>query len=255
MPEANSATLMSEANSSYNLEQARALVAYLEAGDIQGADSIIDCFVKSRDDEMFREVGRLTRQVHETINDLDGDTRLNSIMRNEMPEARHNLDHVIRLTEDAAHKTLSAIERSVPLLESISHRTGSLKQILEQQVGKIPGENGNAVIEVEVNNYLDSVSDDLKSINQDMNVVLLAQSYQDISGQIIQRVNKMVQDVEHSLVGILKSNSHYVSGKETASDNTTNDAGGYGPAVPGMNNGDVMQNQDEVDDLLSNLGF
>ena len=86
-----------------------------------------------------------------------------------------------------------------------------------------------------------------------MNTIVVAQGYQDLSGQIIQRVSKMVQDVEGSLVGILKISSHYAA--EDKSNDVVKNNAGYGPAVPGLDKGEVMKSQDDVDDLLSTLGF
>jgi len=253
MQNINNVTLISDATKADNLQQAKELVKHLELGNIEQADLIIYEFCQTRENDIFQELGKLTREVHETINDLGSDARLNSIMHEEMPDARHNLNHVIDLTEDAANKTLTAIEHSVPLLDGLSERTIHLKKILQGHIKKLVEDNRLTFIEAELEAYLDKVSIDIKSINKDMNTVLVAQGFQDISGQIIQRVSKMVQDVEHSLIGILKINSQYVNQneqKEVVKDNS-----GYGPSVPGIAKGEVMKNQDDVDDLLSTLGF
>ncbi len=245
--------MISDATKADNLKQAKELVKHLELGNIKQADSIIHEFCKTRENDMFLELGKLTREIHETINDLGGDTRLNNIMHEEMPDARHNLNHVIELTEDAANKTLTAIEHSVPLLDGLSERTVHLKEILQGHIKKLVESNRLTFIEAELEAYLDQVTVDVKDIHKDMNAVLVAQGYQDISGQIIQRVSKMVQDIENSLVGILKINSSPVNQneeKEMVKDNS-----GYGPAVPGITKGEVMKNQEDVDDLLSSLGF
>ena len=252
MSNINTITVITDYTKVDYLKQAKALVKYLEQGDIEQADSIIYEFCKKRENDMFQEVGKLTRELHETINDLGGDARLSSIMHEEMPDARHNLNHVIDLTEDAANKTLTAVEHSAPLLDRLSKHTDHLKNVLQGHIKKLEERNSVTFFETEIESYLDTVSEDIKSINKDMNAVLVAQGYQDISGQIIQRVNKMVQNLEESLVGILKLNSNYVNNDEKKEvDNNS----GYGPSVPGIENGEMMKNQDEVDDLLSTLGF
>ena len=253
MQQLNNIALVDETAINESLKQARELVNQLELGNIEQADSIIYEFCKTRENDLFQEIGKLTRELHETLNDLGGDARLNSIMNNEMPETRHNLNHVIDLTEDATNKTLSAIEHSVPLLDGLSKRTVHLEKILQTHIKKLVEGNRLTFIEEEFEAYLDKVSVDVKSVNKDMNAILVAQGYQDISGQIIQRVSKMVQDVEHSLVGILKVNSHHINNNKQNERLKNN--GAYGPVVPGVTKGEVMKNQDEVDDLLSTLGF
>ena len=105
----------------------------------------------------------------------------------------------------------------------------------------------------EILGFLDMLCIEVETINKNMNSIVVAQGFQDISGQIIQRVSKMVQDVENSLVSILKvssccnhDNSDYIEADNNA---------GYGPAIPTMKKDDVVNDQDEVDDLLSTLGF
>ena len=253
MSNMNSIALINDPTKIDNLKQAKELVRYLEQDDVEKADSIINAFCETRENEMFQEVGKLTRDLHETINDLGGDERLSSIMHEEMPDARHNLSHVIDLTEDAANKTLTAIEHSAPLLDGLSERAHHLQNVLRGHIKKLVEDNRLTFIEEELDAYLDMVDVDIKDINKDMNTILLAQGYQDLSGQIIQRVSKMVQELEHSMVSILKINSHYENREEKKE--VVKDNSGYGPSVPGIENGDVMKDQDDVDDLLSSLGF
>jgi len=236
---------------SENLKHAKTLVKYLEAGDLEQADSVINALCLSRENGIFQDLGKLTRDLHDNMNDI-GDDRLQDIMNNEMPDAKHNLDHVISLTEDAANKTLNAIENSSPLLDNLSERAIYLQRVWHEHMKKLSQKNELSFVEEELEGFLDKVHSDIKLINKNMNEILMAQGYQDLSGQIIQRVSKMVQDVEVSLLGILKINSR--SSNDTANNKDTNRTG-YGPAVPALKKDDVLNNQDDVDDLLSTLGF
>ncbi len=253
MQDATNAALSGDSVLSENLKQAKQLVRHLEAGDIDQADIIIGVLCTSRENNIFQDLGKLTRELHETINDIGGDTRLHDIMHNEMPDARHNLNHVIELTENAANQTLTAIENCTPVLDNLSDRATYLHRLLQGHMKKLDQNNEISFIEEELEGFLDKVRVDIKHINKDLSTILIAQGFQDISGQIIQRVRKMVQDVEHSLISILQVNSH---GKV---DEEKNDAiknrTGHGPAIPGIKKDDVLDGQDEVDDLLSTLGF
>ncbi len=253
MQNAMKAALSCESMLSENLKQAKQLVKHLEAGDTGQADLVINELCLSREKNIFQDLGRLTRELHETINHIGDDARLKDIMHNEMPDAKHNLDHVIELTEDAANQTLSAVEQSGPVLDDLSERAVYLQRLLQGHMKKLNDNNELSFIEEELEGFLDKVRVDIKHVNKNMNTILMAQAYQDISGQIIQRVGKMLQDVEHSLIDILRINS------SSASQRSSNDADknrtGYGPAVPATKTDDVLNNQDDVDDLLSTLGF
>ncbi len=253
MQNATNAAVSCDTALSENLKQAKALVRHLEAGDIDQADLVINELCVSRENGIFQDLGKLTRELHETINDIGSEARLQDIMHNEMPDAKHNLNHVIELTEDAANQTLTAIENSSPLLDNLSERATYLQRLLQGHMKKLTKNNELSFIEEELEGFLDKVNTDIKHINKDMNTILMAQGYQDLSGQIIQRVSKMVQDVEHNLIAILKVNS-YSSNDNKVTDDSKNRTG-YGPAVPGIKNDDVMNSQDDVDDLLSTLGF
>lgn len=253
MPNATNAVSTDDLMLDENLKQAKQLVKHLEAGDINQADLVINELCLSRENNIFQDLGKLTRELHETITDIGDDARLHDIMHNEMPDAKHNLDHVIELTEDAANKTLTAVEHSSPLLDDLSERAIYLQRLLQGHMKKLNDNNKLSFIEEELEGFLGKVRTDIKHVNKNMNDILMAQGYQDISGQIIQRVGKMVQDVEHSLIDILKINSSSVN-RITTNDSEKNRTG-HGPAVPATRTDDVLNNQDDVDDLLSTLGF
>lgn len=256
MQNATKAALSCDSMLSENLKQAKQLVIHLEAGDSCQADLVINELCLSRENKLFQDLGRLTRELHETISDIGDDTRLKDIMHNEMPDAKHNLDHVIQLTEDAANQTLTAVEQSSPVLADLSERAVYLQRLLQGHMKKLNKNNKLSFIEEELEGFLDKVHTDIKHINKNMNTILMAQGYQDISGQIIQRVGKMLQDVEHSLIDILKINSSSMnSDSDSKSNNDDKNRTGYGPAVPATKTDDVLNNQDDVDDLLSTLGF
>ncbi len=258
MQNATKAALSCDSMLSENLKQAKQLVIHLEAGDSCQADLVINELCLSRENKLFQDLGKLTRDLHETISDISDDTRLKDIMHNEMPDAKHNLDHVIQLTEDAANQTLTAVEQSSPVLADLSERAVYLQRLLQGHMKKLNNNNRLSFIEEELEGFLDKVHNDIKHVNKNMNTILMAQGYQDISGQIIQRVGTMLQHVEHSLIDILKINSNSMSSdSKSNTDDNDNDKNrtGYGPAVPATKTDDVLNNQDDVDDLLSTLGF
>ncbi len=193
------------------LDTARDLVSCLERGDEAQADSILQELARQRDASLFAELGRLTRQIHDALTGVQADARLSELAQGELPDAKLRLSHVLELTERAAHTTIEAVERLMPL-------TGSL------------GAEAAAVA------------------NGCLNEVLMAQSYQDISGQILKRVIGLVEEVETALVNLLRVTHQGVHKVEEQ-------ASVDGPVVPGIEDASRANGQDEVDALLSSLGF
>lgn len=237
------------------LEYARELITSLEAGDTEKADSAINELSNIRANDLFQDVGRLTRELHEKINGFGDDTRLQSIMTDDMPDARERLNYVIKATEESAHITLNAIEHGMPIVDGISKQAKKIRQEWLEFLKHPSDVAAFRGLAAELDEYLQLVVDDSKTVHADLSSVLMAQGYQDTTGQIIQRVITLVQDVEKSLVGLIQITGKHLGNETQESKKIEKDNSGYGPAVPGVTKGDVMHSQEDVDSLLSELGF
>ena len=92
-----------------------------------------------------------------------------------------------------------------------------------------------------------------------LNNVLMAQDYQDLTGQVIRRVIELVREVEDSLINLLtvfagNEGEEPVVEQQKAKP-AVNAEGPEGPIIDTESRDDVVSGQDEVDDLLSSLGF
>ena len=85
----------------------------------------------------------------------------------------------------------------------------------------------------------------------------MAQGYQDLTGQVIRRVIDLVKEVEDHLVGMLASFGDQAPQKDKSQSTVTSrdDIKAEGPIIDATKRDDVVNNQDDVDDLLSSLGF
>ena len=92
------------------LEQAKLLVEYLENGDQDKANQLILDAASKEQSELFAEVGKLTRQLHESLKSFELDTRIADITTDAIPDAKERLNYVMEMTEAAANKTMDAIE-------------------------------------------------------------------------------------------------------------------------------------------------
>ncbi len=238
------------------LALARQLVERIEHGDEAGASSAIDDLTKLREMELFRELGALTRDLHEALKSFRVDNRIGEIAETEIPDARDRLTHVIAVTEQAAHRTLTAIEASVPLVDELGGTARHLSARWQRFRQRELSAEEFRELSREVEAFLVLADRHGASVQAALTDALMAQDYQDITGQIIRRVINLVQEVEDSLVELVRiSGARFAEEKGKPADSPPEDiTKGHGPAVPGRDSG-VVAGQDEVDDLLSSLGF
>ena len=244
-------------NADTRIEQALALVAALEKGDQVEADRLLDDISRLRETALFQEVGRLTRQLHDTLASFALDDRLADLTEKDIPDAKERLNYVIAMTEQAANTTLNAVEAIVPMAESLDEQAGTLSaQWRRFRQREMPFEEFKALSQ-SLSDHFDRTQRDLQSMQRLLNEVLMAQGFQDLTGQIIRRVIQLVQDVEHNMVDMIR-----LSGRRYRDDGEARSgvppapapAPALGPSVPGVDTGSV-HSQDDVDALLSSLGF
>ncbi len=235
------------------IEQARHLLQCLESGDLKSAREAIDGLTQLREANLFLEVGKLTRQLHEALANFQLDGKIAGLAAQDIPDAKDRLNYVIETTENAANKTMDAVEACIPLSEGIEAQAKALakdwKRLYRRELK--PGEFRELASRVE--SFLGQVSSDSKNLNKKLHDVLVAQDYQDLTGQVIRRVITLVQEVEDNLVDLIKmfgGTEEY----QKAQSQKKNPKGVEGPVID-KNREDVLTNQDDVDDLLSSLGF
>lgn len=228
-----------------------ALSEALAAGDeIQFLEEL-DALVQRRELALFGELRKLTQDLQSALDRFRLDSRLLALAEKEVPDARHRLDHVLKLTDEAAHRTMDLVERSAPLADRTAREAA---QIVEQwkrfRSRSIAVDEFQRMIE-RMDTFLDAAQTDMDQVRGNLSEVLLAQGYQDISGQILRGVMKLVSELEHSLADLIRLSK---SGPRTAKP-TEDTRRGFGPAIPGINNGPAVSGQQDVDALLSGLGM
>ncbi len=250
------------------IQIAQDYIKQLQMGEEQKAEILLQEInqqnSQSPNQDLYTKVGLLTRELHDSISRFMNDTRIHMMTNEDMPDARQRLQHVVDLTEQSAHTTMTLIEHSNPLLSQMKNRAGILQQQLHADINK-QQVNGINHLNEEIEEFLNLVLSSSKNITNDLNEIMLAQNYQDLTGQIIQRVSTLVQEVEDNLLALLQQdNEHMESQKariELATENNMDEQNnkGHGPAIPGISHGgsgsNIVNSQEEVDDLLSSLGF
>lgn len=241
-----------------SLDQARELVQLLEMGENEVANQMVQQLAVPGSSELFAEVGKLTRQLHDSLKNFQIDPSLNNLLEEDIPDAKKRLNHVIDMTEQAANRTMDAVESCLPIADQLSQQLGSIKpqwQKLMQrqlQLGEFK-QLGHTL-----DNFLLQANTDSGTLNTLLTDVLMAQDYQDLTGQILRRVIELVREVEESLIGLLTAfgqSSMMVAAEAKPAKSKPKAHEAEGPIIDAAERDDVVSGQDDVDDLLSSLGF
>jgi len=244
-------------------EQVGHLKTEVDAGDISAAMRRIADLGDVRDQSLYREVGRLTRSLHEALRNfhIQADSEEQREALSKMADASDRLDYVVELTGKSANRTMDLVEEAMPM----AARLKSDAQALRHDWGRLrrremkPAEFRE--LYKRMDQFLDATSGDSDVLHHHLSEILLAQDYQDLTGQVIQRVTALVKEVEDNLVNlmIMASDVDKITGtvheNRKPDDNKKDENKGEGPQMNADKRDEVVSGQDDVDDLLSSLGF
>ena len=183
-----------------SLEQAKQLVEMLEAGQQQEADLLVKDIYQNDSNPMFQEIGELTRDLHESIKHFSMDDRMSEIANDEIPDARDRLQYVIDKTEVAANKTMDAVDRCMPIADNLHEGLLQVRpQWNELMHGRIELAEFKALCH-RIDDLLGEVEGDSSELRGQLTEILMAQDFQDLTGQFISLVITLVDEVEGRLI-------------------------------------------------------
>ncbi|WP_425487452.1 protein phosphatase CheZ [Marinifaba aquimaris] len=240
-----------------SLEDAKRVVAMLEAGDNDGANNVLEQCTKAASEELFAEVGKLTRQLHDSLRDFQLDPRISNLATEDIPDAKNRLEYVMTKTEQAANKTMDAVEASIPIAnklhDDIQNVIPSWDKLMTRQIDLSEFKR----LCHSVDEILKAAEGDSEQLKEKLNEVLMAQDFQDLTGQVIRRVIDLVREVEDNLIHLLTvfGASESQENQQAAETEVGLDETAEGPIIDAEERSDVVSGQDDVDDLLSSLGF
>ncbi len=215
------------------MERIEAFLKALSEGDFSTMESIVQELSSASEKKLFHEVGRIARNIHNSLVEFKTliDPRLKNLALEEMPEVADRLNWVISKTEEAASKTLNMMEKNLSLQSDMIKRLDLIDT-------KVKGKEAKEAVA-----FLRSK---LEEMNGDFMEVIMAQEFQDLTGQIIKRVINLITEVEAQLVELVR-----VFGVKIEPQKKEKALSG-----PQIKKGeDVLSNQEEVDTLLKEFGF
>lgn len=236
-----------------NIARVRDLLAAMEKGDAVGASEVIDDLAKIRETDIYKEMGRITRELHDAISAFGMDEQISVLAQSEIPDARQRLRHVIDMTDQAANRTLNEVEDSLPICEELETRSSTLHEKWKRFKQRDMDINEFKQLAKSLDEFFVANTGDASKLRGSLTNVLMAQDFQDLTSQIIKKVITLVEEVESNLVEIIKLTGGLdkVDANKVAREDKL-----AGPVVPGVNDsGSTVSGQDDVDDLLSSLGF
>ncbi len=232
------------------------LARMAEQGNAEGTERLIDELTNMREQSLFNELGKLTRQFHEALNSFRLDARISNLAEKDFPDAKERLRYVITMTNTSADRSLTAAEESLPLCESIGSQAANFKDEWERFTRREMSADEFRTMSGRLIEFFDQISDGSDQLKNNLNEVIMAQDFQDLTGQIITRVISLVDEMEISLVELIRISGQNLAPHAEAEKKEEEDRiKAEGPAVPGLDTEGTVSGQDEVDDLLSSLGF
>lgn len=239
---------------------AEQMIAEVENGRIGDAVAVVNKLNEIRDRTLYQEVGKLTRAVHESIKNLNIDT---IGAGSEIADTTDKLTYVVEMTDKSANKTMDLVDASVPKISDIQQQSQQLAEQWQRFLNREIKPDEFRQLSKDIMVFLQHTQDTSQQVQGNLSEIMLAQDFQDLTGQIIHKVAALVKDVEHRLVDLvamagtldsLTGAPEPVAEEPEPKVEVGQDIAPEGPQI-NTSSENVVSNQDDVDDLLSSLGF
>ena len=231
-----------------------ALQAALDAGDDVAFHHAFEQLREGMNVEFMPELRRITASAQEALRRFREETRLDDLAANEVPDARKRLAHVVKLTDEAAHRTLDLVEQSGPI---VTQAARDAAELLEAWSAYPHRERvADSLWPERAHSYLERAVKETELVRNNLNEMLMAQGYQDLTGQIIRGVISLVGELETMLGQLVRlSNGDETVRALRALPAMEQDLSrGVGPNVPGVKGAAAVSDQDDIDALLKSFG-
>jgi chemotaxis protein CheZ len=198
--------------------------------------------------DVIDRIGHLTRTLHDALRELGLNKKIEKAASS-IPDARDRLNYVATLTHQATERVLNATEAAQPLVESIeveAHRlAGKWQKMFERQLDVEEFKD----LTVQTRSFLQDVPKQTKATHAYLMEIMMAQDFQDLTGQVIKKIISITENLEQQLLELLLENAS-ARAKEDQDTGLMS-----GPVIKPPPQREVASGQNRVDDLLEGLGF
>lgn len=202
-------------------------------------------------EEAFARLGAITREMHEAFSVLGGSNDLHNVVE-EFPNARERLSHVGKMTENAANTVLNLVDAAKPECDDLVKRGEELSQSLTRMAASedLTVERARALMGV-CGKFAERTSHFAGKQASILSDIMMAQDFQDLSGQVIKKVIDIINRTELQLVQLLVDSAPHAEGQNSPTEAFT----GETHQLQGPQATAEALAQGDVDDLLASLGF
>jgi chemotaxis protein CheZ len=212
-------------------------------------------------DRILARIGQLTRTLRDSMRELGLDKQV-AQAANAMPDTHDRLRYVAAMTEQAAVRVLTATELAQP----IQARLQSDAEALDTRWAAwydAPLERAAArALMHDTRAFLQGVPAATGTTSAQLLEIMMAQDFQDLTGQVIKKITEIVSLIEQQLLGVLLENiaperrgQFAANAAAWVAEHDAHETLMNGPQVNPEGQADVVQDQSQVDDLLASLGF
>ncbi len=215
-------------------------------------------------DDLVVRIGQLTRMLRESMRELGLDKEVEKAAE-AIPDARARLNYVASMTEQAADRALNAVDRAQPLQNEIESRAESLDQQWQTWFENPMELDQARQLVTDTRGYLAAAPEMARETSKELLEIMMAQDFQDLTGQVIKKMMEVILEVENQLLQVLLESVPEGDEREAlkqrmedrnAADTRKREEASLvnGPQLTAEGEG-IVSNQDQVDDLLDELGF
>jgi chemotaxis protein CheZ len=200
------------------------------------------------DPQVINRIGHMARNLHNTLRELGLNKEIEKAAAT-IPDARDRLNYVATLTQQAAERVLNATEAAQPVVEKLGGEAQHLARQWDLLFEKKIDVQQFKDLVTQTHAYLHEMPKQAKVTNAYLTEIMMAQDFQDLTGQVIKKIIELTKDMEQQLLALLLENAP-ASVKAEINSSLMN-----GPVINAKGRTDVVTSQDQVDDLLESLGF
>lgn len=203
----------------------------------------------SQQEAVFNRIGHMARALHDTLGQLGYDKLIEKTV-SALPDAKDRLAYVANLTEQAACRVLNATDIASPLIDEMENGALALgkrwDKVFANQMGTAEFKSLAADTRAFLNEQLPQKT---HATHAQLTEIMMAQDFQDLTGQVIKKIVGLAQELESGLMTVLIEVLPETKRTEEVASLMN------GPVINAEGRTDVVVNQEQVDDLLDSLGF
>lgn len=223
------------------------VVSHAPAAAVEKAPAPAAATASSGEDLAFNRIGHLARQLHESLRELGYD-RMLADAADALPDTRQRLTYIAQMTEQAASRVLNATDIAQPIQDELAQRSTDLAARWDKMFANQLSVDDFKQLAADTRGYFHEAPAKLQATNAQLTEIMMAQDFQDLTGQVIKKVVELANNLEQQMLGILIE--VMPEDKKAANEGLMN-----GPVINAAGRNDVVTDQTQVDDLLESLGF